>query len=197
MKTLILFSLLAVAPVFAATCHDGDHVKANLAESLDVPFGVWCQVEPGTTIGGNLTVEGSLVLIGAHVTGNVIATGGVLNIQMNDPAHLAVIDGSVIALNSFVMLNGFRVNGSVQATNSIAFILYNGSVGNAVNASESTGRVDVQGVVVANNAIFSDNSVLNLVGNKIGKNLNCGGNGAVSGSGNTGQHLNGQCSSLQ
>jgi hypothetical protein len=205
MKTLILFSLLAVAPVFATTsCTElaPPAVGSTINDDVDVPTGHSCSLNQ-VTVTGNVTVEGALFTSGAHFLKSVVVLGAIQTLSANPAPGVVVptsVEGNITVSGAwYVMLRNTNVAGSVNisdvGTKGGLLYLVDMNIGKLLQVQGNEQPLKVQSVAVTSNALFDNNVGITLLDNAFGKNLNCGGNDTVSGSGNTGA-LHGQCSTL-
>jgi hypothetical protein len=146
--------MLAAAPAGAATgstiCNTGlgsqNQIGGTITANLDVPAGASCQMGPGSEVTGNVTVEGTLHVYGAHFDKNVTVNGG-----------------------SFVAGNqGARIEGNLSITNS------NGEQ-NGFWSEEAWWDTGQTGSYVRGNFIYTGNSAPLWVGygtTQVGKNFN-------------------------
>jgi hypothetical protein len=205
MKKAIILAVLGLAPVFASTpCIETAPPAAGstIAGDLDVPSGHSCTLNQ-VTVTGNVTVEGVLFTSGAQIQKSLVVIGAVQTLSANPAPGVVVltnIGGDVTVSGAwYVMFRDTKVTGTVNISNvgTAGGLLYlvNMQIGKLLQVQGNEQSLKVESVSVVSNAIFSNNDRITLLNNTFGKNLNCGGNGAVAGSGNQGS-LHGDCSAL-
>jgi hypothetical protein len=190
MKTTILFSLLALAPVFAGTttCIGLRDYTMTVTDNLDVPAGGVCTLA-GTEVFGNVTVEGTLISYSAHFRKNVTVTGnGIIQIYNGTGANSAIEGNLNISstggswntmYNAIYCPNASNIiRGNLSVTNSSTpFFSCSAAVDGAANFTGNTGGLALYGIWT-------------------GKGLNCQANNpAPGGTGNSGIKQN-QCAGL-
>lgn len=158
------------------------------------------------TVGGNVDVNGGTLILtnGTQVSGNLKMQSGTLsvsnstiggNLQIKDGGTFAIGPGTVITGNLQIeklpasgtvnTMCGGLVQGNLQFKDNLAAV---------VIGSPSTGCAG--NVITGNLQIDSNVAPVKVFGNQIHQNLQCGGNAAITGGGNTAKKKQGQCSAF-
>jgi len=199
----MIFSLLCAAPIFAQTVCDKTYNGTQVfAGGLHVPAGKTCTLfglgswGGNSEVQGNVTVEGTLLSWGAHITGSVYVNGGNIGIRYSiDNQIPTVIDGDLLITNS-------NSANPVTKLPTAAPPVVKGNVtvtGNGTDPEKPYFSFFAYGLHVGGSMVVSNNNgPVSLYENVITGNLNCGNSSKPdpAGQGNIAKKKNGVCSAL-
>ena len=204
----------------------GQHLLASLVELSVPPASASCNGTFSGTFVGNLKVSSgqTCMFVGGGVTGNITQTGGNLvlsgttvggNVQIQGGGAFSIGGFARIVGNLQIQslpanagqnqICGANVIGNLVYENSDAPVNIGGAamcpgntVGGNLQVLSNAAAVGIVGNTVTggNLQVLSDTGSTVVSGNHVAKNLQCSGNTAITGSGNTAQQKQGQCATF-
>lgn len=168
--------------------------------------GSTCNGTYNGTFKGNLTVSAgqNCTFIGGAITGNISVNGGNLSIaNTNVSGNISIQGASAFSIDQGTTVGGnlliqsvasgakssqiceTKVNGNLQVTSN-AILISIGSPQNYCYGNTVAGNLSIQGNTAA----------IEVYDNKIQKNLSCSANASITGAGDSGSKLTGQCAAF-
>jgi hypothetical protein len=172
--------------------------------SSPLTSGSTCNGTFNGTFTGNLTISNgqNCVLLGGQVTGNILVTGGSLSLSRFHVGGNLLVQGGGISTGPLVTVGGSLQLQNLPASAAASHVcntVVQGNVQAQGNASavQIGGDLSCPGNTISGNLLVQDNTGSTQVSsNSVQKNLNCSGNAALSGSGNTASQKQGQCAAF-